>query len=213
MGKTNVKVEPSESLGLQVLLRATVFAIFFLALVSSVRAWSATSAPVSTEQVEAYFKAAKAGEKEKLQKSLEAGMPIDIQNDDGYTALIYATYYGHRDAARYLLSATDKHGKKANPCLGDKKGNTALFGALFKGFDDLATELLPLCETDIMNNQGQTPLMYASLFGRADMAKKLLEKGADPLKKDFAGYDAVSLAEGQWNQIMVKVLKATRIIR
>lgn len=190
-----------------------VAVVFFLTLATSLKAWSATTSTVSSEQIEAFFKAAKAGDKEGLKKFLDAGVPIDTQNEDGYTALIYATYYGNREASRFLLGATDTHGKKANPCLGDKKGNTALFGALFKGFDDLAVELMPRCGIDMVNNQGQTPLMYASLFGRTDMAKKLLEKGADPLKKDFAGYDAVSLAEGQWNQIMVKVLKATRIIR
>lgn len=167
----------------------------------------------SVEMQELFWKAAKSGDIRSLKSALANGVAIDTQNAEGYTALIYATYYGHEEAVQYLLEAKDVRGRKVDPCLGDKKGNTALFGALFKGFDRLALKLMPLCSIDQTNKQGQTPLMYASLFGRTEMAKALLKAGVDPVKKDYAGYDAIGLAEGQWNQIMVKVLKATRVIR
>lgn len=154
-----------------------------------------------------FFEAAKAGDVAALTSELAAGAAVDARSPEGYTALIYAAYHEHLDAVNFLLT------KGADPCAEDGKGNTALMGTLFKGYDDLSGVLLSKCDVNHRNREGQTALMYASLFGREQIAKQLLAKGADKNLRDASGRTALGLAKGQYNQAMVALLKLTKVIR
>jgi hypothetical protein len=154
-----------------------------------------------------FFKAAKLNDIVLLQRFVDEKGSIDSKSEDGYTALMYAAYYGHTESVKLLLD------RGASPCLGDNKDNTALMGAIFKGYPEVVDLLIDRCDVNQRNFEGQTPLMYASLFGREEMAKALLERGADPQLKDASGRDATNLAESQWNQAMVKILKWTKVIK
>ncbi len=46
--------------------------------------------------------------------------------------------------------------------------------------------------------QGSTPLIFAALFGRAEIANLLIAAGADVHATDYNGVDAVTLAELDW---------------
>ena len=72
------------------------------------------------------FAAAKIGNSEVINEFLKHGFPVDVRNQDGYTPLMMATYYGHQDIVTTLLA------KGADRCARDNRGNTALMGALFK---------------------------------------------------------------------------------
>ncbi len=179
-------------------------AIYFSLLLSAI---SVLASAYASEKNIDLFTTAKAGNVSQLKQAISQGANLNAQNDDGYTPLIYAAYYGHHEAVQVLLDA------KADPCLVDKKGNSALMGTLFKGYSNIAKSLITRCDVNHRNYQGQTALMYASLFGRDELARLLIESGAQTELKDDSGNDALSLAEGQWNQIMVKLLKTVRVIR
>ena len=48
------------------------------------------------------------------------------------------------------------------------------------------------------SDQGSTPLIFAALFGRDEIAKLLIAAGADVHATDYNGVDALTLAELDW---------------
>ena len=50
------------------------------------------------------FAAAKIGNSEVINEFLKHGFPVDVRNQDGYTPLMMATYYGHQDIVTTLLA-------------------------------------------------------------------------------------------------------------
>ena len=83
-----------------------------------------------------WFDAARVGRVDILRALHEAGYPVDATDSHGYTAVILASYDGQPAALDYLLSAG------ANACTGDRHGNTALMGALFRNEPDIARRLI-----------------------------------------------------------------------
>jgi ankyrin repeat protein len=78
--------------------------------------------------------------------------------------VILVAYDDQPAALDFLISAG------ANACLGDRHGNTALMGALFKGESAIAQRLINAhCPIDQMNGAGETALGFATLFNRIDL--------------------------------------------
>ncbi|TKC81446.1 ankyrin repeat domain-containing protein [Trinickia terrae] len=141
-----------------------------------------------------WFAAARLGRVDILQALLDAGYPIDAATPQGYTALILASYDGQPLALDYLAA------RGANPCLGDRNGNTALMGAIFKGELPIAKQLLnAACPIDQANNAGETALSFAALFGRLSLLPELVKRGADPDHADARGNTALQTARTQGN--------------
>jgi ankyrin repeat protein len=141
-----------------------------------------------------WFDAARVGRVDILGALYDAHYPLDARTPAGYTALILAAYDDHPAALAYLLLAG------ANPCLGDRNGNTALMGALYKGELTIARRLLKTrCPIDQMNNAGETALSFAALFGRLDILPELVALGADPNHVDARGDTALVIARKQGN--------------
>ena len=63
------------------------------------------------------------------------------------------------------------------------------------------------CVINQKNNANQTALMYASLFNRQEIAKKLIQKGEHVETKDINGNTAITVAKKQYNNEMIKLLK------
>lgn len=77
------------------------------------------------------------------------GFPIDQRNTQSYTALMVAAYQGHRETVRLLLDSG------ANACLQDKRGNTALMGALIKREIGIVKDLYQAdCSPEMRNKAG-----------------------------------------------------------
>lgn len=150
-----------------------------------------------------FFNASKIGDYEKVKKLIEKNPAvINEQDDQGYTALIMAAYYGQEKVVDLLIK------KGADVCLKDAKGNTATMGAIFKGNLKIAKRLMNTkCAIKQVNHAGQTPLMYAALFGRIEIAKYLLEKGEDPNQEDLMGFSAMSLALMQGHDELINIFK------
>ncbi|MGY2373143.1 ankyrin repeat domain-containing protein [Pseudomonas sp. SDO524_S393] len=149
-----------------------------------------------------WFDAARAGRTDITDALLNAGFPVNSRTGAGYTALVLATYHGDLEEVNLLLQAG------ADPCIPDNGGNSALMGALFKGEMQVAQRLLDLCPVDATNGNGQTALSFAALFGRLDILKQLVERGADPEHRDRKGNSARMIVQLQGNDAAVEALEA-----
>ncbi len=147
---------------------------------------------LKTQLQDYYFDAARRGDLPMLDTFIDAGFPLNTQDDKGYTALILAAYHGERAYVERLLAAG------ADACVQDKRGNTALMGAIFKGELKIAQRLLSTdCNPDQRNGAGQTAAMYAGLFKRIELLDELKAKGADLNAEDPLGNSASRLVSGE----------------
>ncbi|HXH32112.1 MAG TPA: ankyrin repeat domain-containing protein [Bacteriovoracaceae bacterium] len=163
---------------------------------------------LTSELEERWFAAARNGDIKQIETLLkESPENLNVQDEKGYSALILGSYHEHRDFTLKLMSMG------ANACLTDRKGNTALMGVIFKGHAEIINDLINKCDVNHQNNEGQTALMYSALFGRERVTQKLLELGARKEIQDHEGRTALSLAAGQWNHVMVSLIKAFHIIK
>ncbi len=148
-----------------------------------------------------WFDAARLGRVDILQALRDAHYPIDSQTGDGYTATTLAAYDDQPAALDYLLRAG------ADPCRGDRNGNTALMGALYKGNEVVARRLLAApCPIDQVNHAGETALSFAALFGRLDMLPELVTRGADIGHVDARGRSLLQLLREQDNKDAIAAL-------
>ncbi len=75
-----------------------------------------------------------------------------------------AAYYGHASSVELLLE------KGANACIQDKRGNTAIMGAIIKGEFSIAKRLYVInCSKNIKNNAGLTLEEFTKMYGKSDL--------------------------------------------
>ncbi|MEC3914870.1 ankyrin repeat domain-containing protein [Nocardia sp. CDC160] len=92
--------------------------------------------PEVLELASKIFDLARTGDAATLAAYLDAGVPVNLTNDNGDTLLMLAAYYSHPEAVNTLLE------RKADPNFGNDKGQTPLSGAVFKGSDEIVQALL-----------------------------------------------------------------------
>ena len=118
--------------------------------------------------VELFFDAARIGNNEVVDTFVSQGFPIDQRNTQSYTALMVAAYQGHRETVRLLLDSG------ANACLQDKRGNTALMGALVKREIGIAKDLYQAdCSPELRNKAGLNLKEFAEIYGQSNVLKSL----------------------------------------
>ncbi|TCV93394.1 hypothetical protein EC912_105255 [Luteibacter rhizovicinus] len=155
-----------------------------------------------------WFDAARVGRTDILRALSEAHYPIDTQTSSGYTAVILTAYDEQPEALDYLL------GIGADACRGDRNGNTALMGALYKGHTAIAKRLLDAhCPIDQANNSGETALSFAALFGRLEFIPLLAARGADPNHADAQGNTPLQVVLKQGNEESAAALRKVGAIR
>ncbi|MGR5443552.1 ankyrin repeat domain-containing protein [Vibrio jasicida] len=118
--------------------------------------------------VELFFDAARIGNNEVVDTFVSQGFPIDQRNTQSYTALMVAAYQGHRETVLLLLDSG------ANACLQDKRGNTALMGALIKREIGIAKDLYQAdCSPELRNKAGLNLKEFAEIYGQSNVLKSL----------------------------------------
>lgn len=110
---------------------------------------------------------------------LQAGLPVDHQDDQLYTPLMRAVESGSLPLVQYFLKAgANPHskGEDSKSCLhlAARCGNLELCQIFLNA-------KLPINSKD---DGGWTPLVWASEHGRVDVVRLLLSRGADPNLRD-----------------------------
>lgn len=114
--------------------------------------------------------------------------PSAVQaTDGGATPLHWAARFGHEDIVRSLLQA----GALADARASD--GGTPLHWAASRGQTAVVTLLLPrYTDVDVRDNQLETPLYRnCQSITRHEIARKLVDRGADPNVQNAAGTTAL----------------------
>jgi uncharacterized protein len=82
------------------------------------------------------FTMARTGDTNALAPYLDAGVPVDLNNEAGDTLVMLASYHGHAETVRLLVE------RGADVNRPNDKGQTPLAGAVFKGEDDVVKALV-----------------------------------------------------------------------
>ncbi|AYJ87443.1 ankyrin repeat domain-containing protein [Sphingomonas paeninsulae] len=151
---------------------------------------------------ELLFEAARRGRDDMIDALVQAGGDIEGFNSQGHTPLILASYNGNASTTAILI---DKGASVDTPDLG--RGNTALMGCVFKGYDEIAALLINAgADVNKRNAADQTAIMLAAMFARDAIVDLLLGAGANPALVDAVGNSAASVAAAQNNFIMANRL-------
>ncbi len=132
--------------------------------------------PLSEEEqrafVEGVLDLAREGRTEPLMEMIEAGVPVDLSNARGDTALILAAYREHPQTVDALLKAGADTGRV------NTMGQTALIAAVFRNSEPIVRALLHAgADPDI---GAHTAAEVAQQFGLVDMQRILAEHAATP---------------------------------
>lgn len=129
--------------------------------------------------------AARDGNVSACQNLVSYGCSLDSQDSRGYTALIYASRDGYLPIVRLLLQA----GADASICT--KSGYSALFAACVNGFADIVRLLCTCVDPNSRDDEGYTPIACAFVNNHVEVARVLLDYGADPTLRDASGRSAI----------------------
>src|SRR6266480_537141 len=151
--------------------------------------------------------AAKARNTAEVQKLLGQGANANAKDKAGWTALLWAAYFGRTDTVRALLE------KGADVNARGTDGMTALMNAASADYRDIVHSLLEKgADVNAKSKVGRTALMSASDLGQLDTVRVLLEQGADVDAKDRKGVTALRLAEKyKYSSIIALLRRAPRV--
>jgi ankyrin repeat protein len=113
-----------------------------------------------------FFYGARTSDIEILERFIVSGVDVNYKGENGYTALMIAAYNGQKNAVAFLLD------KKADLCIKDNRGNTALMGSIVAGEDEIAKKLITRENCDELTKKRTKE--FAKRF-RREVILKLLE--------------------------------------
>ena len=139
-----------------------------------------------------------------LECFIRKGAKIEYTNEHGFTPLMYASALGQHFSVGTLLkygaaiNAQDHNGWTALHWAADSGENIKSSEAQRRGDHWKTVKLLvnKKANLDIQNEQGLTPLMWATGFGRSDIAVTLIKNGANLYLEDSDGNSVITIARG-----------------
>ncbi|WP_199617707.1 ankyrin repeat domain-containing protein [Paenibacillus alkalitolerans] len=140
----------------------------------------------------------------------EAPKLINSHSFDGYTPLGLAAHFGHEEAAAYLLDRGADINLKGKD---GKLNNTALHASIAGNHINIVKLLLThgadinsQCEGE--TRKGFTPLHVAAHFNRFEIAKMLLENGANPLMRNSESLTPSEYAIAKGNNEIADIIQS-----
>ena len=114
--------------------------------------------------------AAQEGHLDVVRCLVESGADVNARTVTENTPLIVACYHGHLNVVIYLID------KGAFMDLQNKDGSTALHVAAQRGHLEIVRQLLALRASQLPNNQGLTPLLYACNECSIEMVEHIINR-------------------------------------
>lgn len=138
--------------------------------------------------------------------ALENGADVNRPVKNGTTPLFLSVLLNRPAMIRLLLEA------KADGSIRNRRGETPLLRAAFRGFTHAAQLLLEKgsVDPDAANPKGWTPLHKAAFQGHVAVAAALLKHGADPnglLKTQDGAFTPFKLAQWHRQEAIVRFFK------
>lgn len=129
------------------------------------------------------------GEMVFLASRIEQETVINLQDEEGFTPLMWAAAHGQIAVVEFLLQ------NGADPNLLAKGRESALSLACSKGYTDIVKMLID-CGVDVNEYDwnGGAPLLYAVHGNHVRCVEILLESGADPTIESDSGFNAMDMA-------------------
>lgn len=128
----------------------------------------------------------------------------NMPDEAGCTPLHYAAYFGHLEAARYLVSI----GADVSAVSMDPLRNQPLHAAAASGHHEIVRLLLDRGADPRAEQSGQwTALHGASEKGHAAVVAVLLERGAERSAKSYSGATPLSLARERNHPAVIELLE------
>ena len=153
------------------------------------------------------FEASATGLTKRVQDLLEADPSlVNAVAADGYQPLGLASFFGHSEAARYLV----EHGAQVNSASRNGQRVMPLHSAAAGQHLEIARLLLENgADPNAVQADDFTPLHAAADNGQVEMVKLLLSCGADPGLKMRGGQTAYDLASAKGHTEAASLLKAS----
>lgn len=130
------------------------------------------------------------GDMARLESLLDAGIDINARNNDGVTALAYASDRGHTDIVKKLLANNADANVRSNI------GSTPLMNAAYTGHVKIVNLLIASgADVNAKSVNGTTALMNAAAHGFVEIVEILLANDADINACDKCGLNAL------WNAV------------
>lgn len=150
--------------------------------------------------------AAQSGDLARLQALLDSNRSFaSMPDEEGYTPLHYAAYFGHVEAARYLVGI----GADLTAISLDPLRSHPLHAAASSGHATIARLLLDAGADPNADQTGAwTPLHCAAAGGHAEVVDLLLARGSDPGRRSVSGATPEALAEEKGHLAVLDVLRA-----
>ncbi len=158
---------------------------------------------IGPAEEEAFRQAALDGDLEKVKTLHKQGVAINVVDQNGAAALMFAAFNGHSEIVLYLLDAGAEIDKR------DYLDRTALLYGASGPFPETVKILLDrgADPNKVDSDEHFSPLMHAAAEGHLEVVKVLIAHGADRSLKDVDGDDAASFAVQAGHMQIVEYLK------
>ncbi|XP_012672671.1 ankyrin repeat family A protein 2 isoform X2 [Clupea harengus] len=150
------------------------------------------------------------GEMVYLASRIEQESVINLQDEEGFTPLMWAAAHGQIAVVEFLLqNASVLNPQGADPHILAKGRESALSLACSKGYTDIVKMLIE-CGVNVNEYDwnGGAPLLYAVHGNHVRCVEILLESGADPTMESDSGFNAMDMAVAMGHRHVQQVMEA-----
>lgn len=157
--------------------------------------------PLATAKVNLLRASATGDDAAGIEQALQAGVFVDVRDDQGATPLLLAVRAGATKATEKLLQA------RANANLSNISGDSPLMLAVSSKRNEIAARLLDVgADIHDVDANGRTPLYLAAAQGNAAMVRRLIKEGASVNQTDAHGWTPLITATGSGDPATVIAL-------